>query len=468
MKASLETVVVGERLPPLLAEARRRARRLGGPVLASLTMRADATHELALAGRSGSFLWEQAERRFSLAALGEAVRLTAAGPARFEALRGRLSRLLADAVVEQETGEGLVQPLCLGGFAFGSGRDPAAPEWRDFPEALVVVPRILVTGHGEERSLTLNALVSPTEDVTATAAALRMEVTRASVASGEGAEANHGTPLGPPPALGHDEWCRDVADLAARIEAGEAEKVVLARRVTVESEAPFNIAAVLQQLRERYRECTIFAVRDGDASFLGATPEMLVRLEGRQVRADCLAGSAARGADGAEDDALGRGLLADEKERREHAMVVNAIAASLREVCGGLDAADTPALRRMANLQHLHTPISATAAGDIHILELVERLHPTPAVGGVPQGRALCLLQEHERFNRGWYAGPIGWMAADGSGEFVVALRSALVRDRSAYLYAGCGIVSGSDPEREYEESQLKLQAMLWALNGAS
>ena len=123
------------------------------------------------------------------------------------------------------------------------------------------------------------------------------------------------------------------------------------------------------------------------------------------------------------------------------------------------------ALRKMANVQHLHTPIEARMPGERHVFELVERLHPTPAVGGLPKSRALCLINDNERFDRGWYAGPIGWIDAKGGGEFAVALRSALVQGRRAFLYAGCGIVSGSDPEREYEESRIKLEAMRWALS---
>jgi isochorismate synthase len=195
---------------------------------------------------------------------------------------------------------------------------------------------------------------------------------------------------------------------------------------------------------------------------------MLVRLEGGVVRADCVAGSAPRGGNEIEDDALGARLLNDDKERREHAMVVRGLTGALEDFCSTIEAPAEPSLRKMANVQHLYTPVSAQTEGNRHILELVERLHPTPAVGGLPARRALCLIDRHERFSRGWYAGPIGWMDARGNGEFAVALRSALLNDRRAFLYAGCGIVAGSDPAREYEESQLKLQAMLWALNGSS
>jgi menaquinone-specific isochorismate synthase len=127
-----------------------------------------------------------------------------------------------------------------------------------------------------------------------------------------------------------------------------------------------------------------------------------------------------------------------------------------------------PGLKRMANVQHLHTPIEATTQGDRHVLELVEALHPSAATAGLPRERSLCLIREQEPFSRGWYAGPVGWIDAEGGGEFAVALRSALLRDDVASLYAGCGIVTGSDPEREYAESEIKLAAMLYALNVAN
>jgi isochorismate synthase len=265
-----------------------------------------------------------------------------------------------------------------------------------------------------------------------------------------------------------EAWHDSVRALTARIAAGRVDKVVLARRVRLEADSPFSVAAALQNLRDRYRDCTIFAVRRGSDCFLGATPELLVRQEGRRIHADCLAGSAARGANETEDAALGAALLADDKERREHALVTRGMLESLEGLCDRIEAPPAPSLRRMANVQHLHTPIDAEAGEASHVLDFVDRLHPTPATAGLPRARSLCLIRESEAFSRGWYAGPIGWLDAGGDGEFAVALRSALVRGKEALLYAGCGIVEGSDPDREYEESRMKLRAMAWALGSQS
>jgi menaquinone-specific isochorismate synthase len=192
---------------------------------------------------------------------------------------------------------------------------------------------------------------------------------------------------------------------------------------------------------------------------------MLVSLRGRRVRADCLAGTARRGGTPEEDERIGAALLADEKERREHAFVARGIEESLAPFSANVHHPDEPGLRRMANVQHLHTPIEATTDGDRHVLELVEALHPTAATAGLPRQEALALIREQEPFSRGWYAGAIGWIDADGGGEFAVALRSGLLREDVATLYAGCGIVTGSQAEREWVESEIKLAAMLYALN---
>jgi isochorismate synthase len=191
----------------------------------------------------------------------------------------------------------------------------------------------------------------------------------------------------------------------------------------------------------------------------------LVRVEGTRIQATCLAGSAPRGASEGEDQRLGEALLASGKERHEHALVLDALRDALAPVCRELTIPEAPVLLQTRNIQHLHTPLEGVLADSATVLELVELLHPTPASAGLPRAGALALLRTQEAFDRGWYAGPVGWMDRTGSGEFVVAIRSALVAEQEASLYAGCGIVAGSDPDQEYAESSLKLMPMLWALN---
>ena len=331
----------------------------------------------------------------------------------------------------------------------------------------ITIPRVMFSRAGSHLFVTVSALANADADVAATADDL------SSLARRLADEARSPTPQAEPSrfldpgADARDLWAESVTALTDQIASGYPDKVVLARRVGVEAQEAFDTRAVLSRLRERFQECTIFAMRAGEACFLGATPETLVSLHGDRVRTDCLAGSARRGQTDDEDARIGAELLADEKERREHAFVARGITEALSGVASEVRASGTPTLRRMANVQHLHTPIEARTEEQRHVLELVERLHPTAATAGLPKDAALCLIREQEPFSRGWYAGPIGWIDAEGGGEFAVALRSGLLREDVATLYAGCGIVQGSQPEREWAESEIKLEAMLWALNAS-
>jgi isochorismate synthase len=261
-------------------------------------------------------------------------------------------------------------------------------------------------------------------------------------------------------------WQETVATIGQEIQQGTVEKLVLAREVRVRSSQLLDPATVVNRLRERYDSCTLFAFAGTHTCFVGATPERLVRLNDKTVQTDCLAGSTRRGATRDEDRSLAEALLTNRKERHEHALVVCTLQNALLPFCSSLHVPQTPALLRMPNVQHLYTPLEGRLKEESDIFGLVERLHPTPATGGLPQERAYSLLRAYEGFDRGWYAGPVGWVDGRGGGEFVVAIRSALLHDNEALLYAGCGIVAGSDPEREYEESCLKLKPMLWAMNG--
>ncbi len=189
-----------------------------------------------------------------------------------------------------------------------------------------------------------------------------------------------------------------------------------------------------------------------------------MRLEGRVAYLAAIAGSIARGTTPGADGALARALLASAKDRHEHELVVRAIRDSIAPLCDRLDVPEAPQVLALANVQHLLTPITAHLAARCRLLDLVDRLHPTPAVAGHPRAAALHELRERERIERGWYAGPVGWMNLDGDGELAVAIRSALLSGNQATLYAGAGIVAGSDPEAELAETRLKLQPLLSAL----
>jgi isochorismate synthase len=259
-------------------------------------------------------------------------------------------------------------------------------------------------------------------------------------------------------------WERAVAHSVADIRDGRLDKLVLARACTIKASSAFDCGRIMRRLRHAYPSCVLFWVGGPGGNFLGATPEPLVRLSGNTVSTAAIAGSTAPGGSAAANRSLGHALLHSKKNRCEHAIVVQAIAAALAPLCEPLDVPVEPRLLRLGNVQHLITPISGQLKHSHHVLELVDRLHPSPAVAGHPREAALQLLQQREALNRGWYAGPIGWMDARHQGEFAVAIRSALVRGSEATVYAGAGIVAGSDPEAELIETRLKMQPLLSAL----
>jgi menaquinone-specific isochorismate synthase len=260
----------------------------------------------------------------------------------------------------------------------------------------------------------------------------------------------------------HAAFKQTVNDALAAIATGDFKKVVLAREVLVVANRPFVQGDLVGRLRALYPSCATFVI-DG---FLGASPELLVRREGAHVQCHPLAGTSGRTGDPEEDARRAALLFASEKERAEHRLVVDAITDQLRPF-GDVQAPDEPHLLELRNVVHLATMISASLRGEQaalpSALELAVRLHPTPAVGGVPRREALAFIESHEGLSRDRYAGPVGYLTADGDGEFFVGIRSAMIEQNRARLIAGVGIVAGSDPAEELAETQLKLQALLSA-----
>jgi len=257
------------------------------------------------------------------------------------------------------------------------------------------------------------------------------------------------------------EWLEAVAAAVSAIDAGSADKVVLARDYAVWSKERFDPRRILEVLSGRFPDCFVFSVQ----GLMGASPELLVRVMDRNVESVALAGSARRSPDTAEDERIGKELLASDKDRREHDWAAASVGRVLGEVCERLFRDPEPTLLELANLRHLATRFRGRLSGHHSALELAGRLHPTGAVGGNPTNAALALIGSLERMDRGRYAAPIGWIDRHGDGEFAIALRCAEISGARARLFAGAGIVAGSLPEEELEETRLKLQAMLGALS---
>lgn len=256
-----------------------------------------------------------------------------------------------------------------------------------------------------------------------------------------------------------------VAEALGDIQSGAYEKIVLAREVKLLADAPWQPLDVLNSLRERFARCFTFSFGGGNGrSFIGATPERLLRVWNGRLLTEAIAGSAPRGSTAGEDARFARALLESKKDLHEHACVRDSILRRLDEVGISGRTIAVPQLLQLANVQHLQSVIEAEVNKQVHLLEIVQKMHPTPAVGGTPREKAVPRIHELEQINRGLYSGVVGWFNHLNEGEMIVGLRSALVEEKEARLYAGAGIVDGSIPEKEMEETELKLNALLNAL----
>jgi isochorismate synthase len=450
----------------------RRARRTGREVLLAFTVPVapdvDPSATVFASRRAGEpwFCFEQPDRSgAALAALGCVRRIAGSGPARF-ADAARAWRELAGAAEadapDGPPGAGLV---AVGGFAFGDDGG-GAPHWAGFEAADLVVPEVALARRGGDVRLTLAALAAP-DDVPEELAA-RLE-RRAGELRGDPLPLLDPAPAGrfhiasiAPP----EHYEAAVARAVERIRAGDFEKIVLAREVAVHAPAAHDAAAVFGVLRAAFESCYVFCAGRGDAAFIAASPELLVRREGLRASTVALAGSTRRSADPAVDDHLGEQLMRSDKDREEQEIVARRIARALRPYSVWVAAPDEPAIVKVANIQHLATPIRAQLTHPRSAIELAGLLHPTPAVGGEPHAAAAPRIPAFEGLDRGWYAGPVGWTDANEDGEFCVALRCALLRGREARLYAGVGVVRDSDPAAELAETEVKLGALLPVLSG--
>ena len=449
-----------------LGDVAERAAGRGRRTLASVTVATEIADPCAavFASRLASehwFCWEQPDRGFALGTLGIAHEVASRGESRFEDVARECVRLLDGAEIEAPTG---LPPgagaVWTGGFAF----DPeggAEAQWSSFPPAVMALPELSICRVGEEAFLTANLVVSPgeapegaVERLGARLAALREAPLPMIDPHPTAKAAIRG--VHPP-----GEFERAVAAAGERIGGGELSKVVLAREVCVKAASAHDPAAVFGALRDVFPTCFCFCRGTPEAAFLGASPELLVRRSGAAASTVALAGSTRRSSDPSVDDHLGEQLLRSDKDRREQRIVTERIVRTLRPHAVWVEAAEEPGLVKVANIQHLATPVIAQLAESHSAVELAGLLHPTPAVGGEPWPPARRAIAELERMDRGWYAGPVGWMDAAEDGEFCVALRSALLRDREAHLYAGVGVVAGSDPAAELTETEVKLEALL-------
>lgn len=452
---------IGEAVSRLVARTRRADGRLlstGVPVgavdpIALFAAVAEADLEATL--------WLQPSEGLALVGAGRAWAAEGRGPARF-----RDAEILWRDLVDHAAVGHNAEPTLLGGLGF-AGRAPAEDDpWAPFGPSSLVLPGLLLSRRGGASTLTASAIGTPDPRAVEISWERLAERARTLTPPAGGMVAR---PVFAPLRAERSQpdragWDRTVDTMAGAVGRGRLDKVVLARRLDLRSPVELDVPNALRRLVASAPESTIYAFRRGSRTFLGATPERLVRVEGRRFRTVAVAGTIGRGVDAAEDARLAAELLASEKDREEHAIVVSFIRGLLAPVAADLRVASAPSVMTLRFVQHLATEMEGTLPGDAGLLALGERLHPTPAVGGEPRDDALAMIAEHEGFDRGWYAGPVGWMDAAGDGELCVALRCGIVNRTRATLFAGCGIVADSDPAREWDESRIKLRAVVSAL----
>jgi len=392
----------------------------------------------------------------AFAGLGAVRSFELRGPGRFPDLIQRSRGLWRELETVAEAGCEVPAARLFGGFSFAVGSADEEP-WSELGDGYFFLPRFTWARRGESAILSLT--VDAGQELGPGRAAEWAEQVENLLGRLEASP--RPTVLGRPAAIHRPEreaWDRQIEAIRHEILAGRFQKIVAASHTVVEFADEIETAALLGRLGQGRRGSTRFAFRRGGVSFLGASPERLIARRGLAIETESLAGSIAAGAEHAPQ------LLGSGKDLHEHQLVVDSILRRLESLCRRLEVPEGPRILEARSVQHLHTPISGELREPRHVLELVETLHPTPAVGGVPTEAAVRWIVEHEPAPRGWYAGPVGWFDASGDGEFAVALRSCLLRGREAHVYAGAGIVRDSDPELEYAETELKKRPILGTL----
>ncbi|WP_163971531.1 isochorismate synthase [Oceanobacillus halotolerans] len=403
--------------------------------------------------------WTSPKDHFTLASVGNAYDIIAE-EAVFDMTEDKWTNLLQHVKAYnpyQAPGTGVV---IIGGMSFDPEKQ-STDLWNHFHPSHFTVPAYLLTKQEDTYYFTITRHVKKTDDPNQLAKEIRdVESNLLENTSEINADFSIKEKLEVEPA----KWKKTVQQATEMMKQKKAEKIVLARELQLTLTKQANIAAVLQRLMATQETSYVFAFEKEDRCFVGATPERLVKLEENQLFSACLAGTAPRGKTKEEDEAISEQLWYDSKNRQEHDYVVQMIKQAVMSSCEAIEIPEEPIVYSLRNMHHLFTPVAATLKEEHSIFQVMKKLHPTPALGGAPRNVALDFIREQELLDRGWYGAPIGWLDHNENGEFAVAIRSSLIQGDHASLFAGCGIVADSDPETEYEETNIKFSPMLAVL----
>lgn len=397
--------------------------------------------------------WRSRNQVHETAGLGAADTVSGSEP-------GEVERVLD--YVSRQLGNSFHGPRYYGGLRFDLEQSPEGA-WESFGAARFVLPRFEVTMRDGRCEFSCNIVRDLEEEWEQTLANALRDVERLR----DDLEAS---PRDPAPALlerrdrpDREAWPAAVGDVLKACERGELSKAVLARESTFQFDGPPDPLALLERLRTKTQDSYHFFFETGAGSFLGASPERLYRRVNSYIKSEALAGTRPRGADEAEDARLGQELMASEKETREHGSVADGLREAFHRVCRHVRDDGELSLVQLDRCQHLSWSIEGLLDGQVSDAALLRALHPTPAVGGTPTDKALERIRELEPFDRGWYAGPFGWIGYDAA-EFAVAIRSGLQHGDTVNLYSGAGIVPGSEPEAEWAEIENKMSTFAGCL----
>ncbi|WP_162297913.1 isochorismate synthase [Halalkalibacillus sediminis] len=382
---------------------------------------------------------------------------------RFESIQSQWKEFLENTLISSDITQKGTGPTLLGGFSFLE-KSISSDIWAAFPSSYMQLPKVMLTNYNGNSYLSYNVTLSQQSDIKNVSDQLA-KWKRPIVHHSSSAESNRLLSKSSSP---YQDWEALINDAVSQIKNGEMGKVVLARQLEADFEHKITTLEVLNRLYKQQKDSYIFAVENGEDTFIGASPEQLVNVEGQRLSSACLAGTTSRGNTIESDEQLASELFYDEKNRQEHHYVVEMMREAISPLCENVEIPDDPTIYPLRALQHLYTPVQAQLKQDYNVLDVVKHLHPTPALGGEPREKALEFIEKNEQLDRGWYAAPVGWMNHHWDGEFAVGIRSGLIRNHKAILFAGCGIVEDSDPEAEFNETELKLKPMLEALGGTS
>lgn len=408
------------------------------------------------------FYWQNADQTLTLVGIGHAVTLTSdLHEERYKDISNQWNDLCNTLIKEEED----AAPILFGGFSYDPNQ-VLQSEWNQFPSAYFAVPSFQLKIEDGRSYVSIN-LVTDKPEASLEFEWLRQERDRLiHLAQVKEFSFQYDNPIVSMEERGKDRYIEAVNNITNLIQAGKADKVVIARSLVLHFEQELSAVAALYAISNEQQESYQFALQHNDCLFFGATPERLIEMKNGKVLSACVAGSIRRGNSAEEDKQLGEALLADPKNREEHHYVVEMISKVFRTHCQQVVVPKNPKLMKIRDIQHLYTPVEGKIASESDIFTLVKALHPTPALGGVPTSAAMEIIRQEEGMDRGYYAAPIGWTDSSGNGEFAVALRSALINGKEAYLYAGGGIVADSNAEDEYDETWVKFRPVLRALGG--